>query len=236
MILYKNVDICDLDSILERGILSLDESGNGNWDEGKRADNRTDVVYLFTSIEGKNNTFPEYGAALLEVEVENVKKSDFCENDTHKADYTEYITDKVKPEQIKRVIIPSVFKERLRISESTDKMVDWCGMTAEVYGNDDKLEQADEELLEKFSKTAPLQKSNSFNFFRGSDEKRHMVDLYNVKYVFDSYHKEKLLEKETNPTKATSIADRIAEKKAVISQRESKKQSQEQHKSTEQDI
>lgn len=30
MILYKNVDICDLTSIVEKGILSLEESRNNN--------------------------------------------------------------------------------------------------------------------------------------------------------------------------------------------------------------
>ena len=46
MLLYKNVDICDLKSIIENGILSMDECGNNNWDEGKRAENDTSVVYL----------------------------------------------------------------------------------------------------------------------------------------------------------------------------------------------
>ena len=45
MILYKNVDIKDLESILTKGILSLNVSGNNNWDDGKRADNSCDVVY-----------------------------------------------------------------------------------------------------------------------------------------------------------------------------------------------
>ena len=48
MTLYKNVDIVDLDSILEKGILSLSESGNNNWIEGKRAPNFKEVVYLFS--------------------------------------------------------------------------------------------------------------------------------------------------------------------------------------------
>ena len=48
MILYKNVDLIDLISIMEKGILPLDECENNNWEDGKRADNRTDVVYLFS--------------------------------------------------------------------------------------------------------------------------------------------------------------------------------------------
>ena len=37
MKLFKNVDIADLKSILARGILSMDESGNNNWNPKKRA-------------------------------------------------------------------------------------------------------------------------------------------------------------------------------------------------------
>lgn len=50
MILYKNVDICDLVSIMEKGILSLDACGNNNWDDGKRGENSTSVVYLFQPL------------------------------------------------------------------------------------------------------------------------------------------------------------------------------------------
>lgn len=47
MLLYKNVDICDLEPIAKNGILSIDECGNNNWDEGKRAENDTSwYIYL----------------------------------------------------------------------------------------------------------------------------------------------------------------------------------------------
>ena len=36
MILYKNVDIKDLESILSKEILSLNVSGNNNWDDGEK--------------------------------------------------------------------------------------------------------------------------------------------------------------------------------------------------------
>lgn len=36
MRLFKNVDICDLGNILEKGLLSMDECGNDNWDDGRR--------------------------------------------------------------------------------------------------------------------------------------------------------------------------------------------------------
>ena len=62
MILYKNVDICDLPAIIENGILSLEESGNNNWENGKRADNDTSIVYLFNPTDIQNS-FPDYGTA-----------------------------------------------------------------------------------------------------------------------------------------------------------------------------
>ena len=183
MRLYKNVDICDLDSILNQGLLSLDESRNNNWDDDKRANNPTDCVYLFSPIEGKENAFPQYGVALLEVEVDSAEKSSFSENDVHKDDYIEYTIPKADPERIKRVFIPEIFKERLELSESVAKMVEWCGFSANIYGNNG-LEEAGDEIIEKFAKTAEIVCSNCFNFFRGMDKKRHMIDLYNINYIF----------------------------------------------------
>ena len=58
MILYKNVDICDLKSIMEKGILSLDACGNNNWDDGKRGENSTSVVYLFQPLTKENSLGP----------------------------------------------------------------------------------------------------------------------------------------------------------------------------------
>lgn len=182
MTLYKNVDICDLESILEKGILSLDESGNDNWDSDKRANNPTDCVYLFQAIDGNQNSFTNYGTALLEVQVE-AEKSDFCANDAHKEDYIEYTVKKVAPDQIKRIIIPSIFKERLELSGNVEKMVEWCEISAEIYG-DDGLKKASDEVLEMFAKTANIEDSSYFNFFRGTDDKRRVIDLYNIKYIF----------------------------------------------------
>lgn len=184
MILYKNVDICDLESILEKGILSLDESGNDNWDCGRRANNPTDLVYLFNPIDGKQNVFPKYGVALLQVEVEDAERFDFCQNDANKEDYIEYVFKKIKPEQIKRIIIPEIFKERLELSENIEKLVEWCGFSAEIYG-DDGLEQIDKEKLDVFAKSAGI-KSSAYDdcFFRGIDDKRRVFDLYNIKYIF----------------------------------------------------
>ena len=85
MILYKNVDICDLEPIAKNGILSRDECGNDNWDEGKRAENDTSVVYLFNPI-GQRNSFPNYGTVLLEVDCD-AKEHPMQKNDSHKNDY-----------------------------------------------------------------------------------------------------------------------------------------------------
>lgn len=179
MILYKNVDICDLESITKNGILSMDECGNNNWDEGKRADNDTSVVYLFNPI-GKQNSFPNYGVALLEVEC-NAKENPMKNNDSHKNDYREYIISKVLPTQIKRIIIPKIFRNHIEIPEGLN--ITWCEIEADYYG-DSGLEKCTESIWKQFAKTAPLMDSTEFNFFRGVTEKRTMIDLYDIKYVF----------------------------------------------------
>lgn len=184
MNLYKNVDICDLDSILKKGILSLDESGNNNWDGEKRVNNPTDCVYLFEPIKGKENAFPNYGIALLEVEVDGAEKSEFGQADVHKDDYIEYTVAKVEPEQIRRIIIPEIFRQRLGLSKTVEKMVEWCGFHAEAYG-DNGLEPANQYIMDWFCKTVPIKDSNSFNFFRGVDEKGRIIDLYNINYIFN---------------------------------------------------
>ncbi len=66
MILYKNVDICDLEPIAKNGILSIDECGNNNWDEGKRAENDTSVVYLFNDSSKRRDITIEELKYLLE--------------------------------------------------------------------------------------------------------------------------------------------------------------------------
>lgn len=179
MVLYKNVDVCDLKSIMQRGILSMDECGNKNWDEGKRAGNDTSVVYLFEPA-GKINSFCNYGVALLEVECEASENS-MSEADIHRNDYKEFITKKVRPSEIRRVIIPEIFKHHLDVPDGID--VTWCGFYAEHYGKDG-LEKCDSETLEKFAETSQLADSQEFNFFRGMREDRTMIDLYNVRYIF----------------------------------------------------
>ena len=179
MTLYKNVDICDLESIVKNGILSLDDCRNDNWDDGKRADNDTSVVYLFSSTSEKN-AFPDYGTALIEVECD-AKEKEMEDTDAHKGEYREYIVEKVLPEQIKRVIIPEIFRDYVEIPEGLD--VEWCGLTADYYG-EDGLQKAKKEILIKFARTAELMDSTYMNFFRGKNEDGTMIDLYNAQYIF----------------------------------------------------
>lgn len=49
--------------------------GNDNWDDGKRAKNPTNVVYLFSPKDRRHNSFVGYGIALLEIECEDAEQS-----------------------------------------------------------------------------------------------------------------------------------------------------------------
>ncbi len=181
MRLFKNVDICDLSSILDKGIISIDEGGKDNWEDGRRADNPTDVVYLFQPISGKSNAFPNYGVALLEVNIDDAELSSLEDSDAHKEDYIEYTAQKVEPEDIKAIYIPSIFKTRLYdMPEDIKDRITWCGMSAEAYGKEE-LEKASEKTLQEFAETAAIKDSTVFNFFRGT-RGRAVFDLYNIIY------------------------------------------------------
>lgn len=159
MILYKNVDICDLKSIMEKGILSLDACGNNNWDDGKRGENSTSVVYLFQPLT-KENSFPEYGAALLEIDC-SADRSEMPDFDVHKGKYEEYITEQVLPSQIRRIFIPKIFRPYIEAPTNLD--ICWCQMEADYYG-DGGLEKCSSEILEQFARTAPFMSVKAFNF------------------------------------------------------------------------
>lgn len=182
--LYKNVDICDLESILEKGILSLNECGNNNWESNKRADNPTDRVYLFKPNKGKDNAYPSYGVALVEIDIKDVQKNEFAKYDVHKDDYIEYTAAKVEPGQITRILIPKIFERRIYLPASVEKKVEWCGITADLYDSrKDKFEPASDEILKRFVINAEIEKSSCPNFFRGWTENR-MIDLWNINYIF----------------------------------------------------
>lgn len=140
MRLYKNVDIKDLGSILEKGILSMDACGNNNWEPGYRADNATNVVYLFKPLPFKCNYFSQYGQALIECEVNDAKENEFLPNDYNKGLYVEYVTSEVKPQDIKAVYIPNEYKDQVTISSDLIQYVDYINALNSSPGCKDNLD------------------------------------------------------------------------------------------------
>ena len=99
--LYKVVAKEDLDKILKEGILPISKTGNDNWEGNRRADNSTEVVYLFKPLTDQLN-FTQYGDVLLEVET-TAYKNEILPGDRNRGKYEEFITFEVKPEEIKGV-------------------------------------------------------------------------------------------------------------------------------------
>lgn len=99
--LYKVVDKEDLEKILKEGILPISKTGNDNWEGNRRADNSTEVVYLFKPLTDQLN-FTQYGDVLLEVET-TAYKNEILPGDRNRGKYEEFITYEVKPEEIKGV-------------------------------------------------------------------------------------------------------------------------------------
>jgi hypothetical protein len=205
-IFYKNVDICDLPSIMSKGILSMDKGGNNNWESDKRANNATDVVYLFRPT-GYENSFVNYGVALLEVEVDGVE-NEILDHDVNKGKYKEYICDCVPPENIRAIYIPEIFKDRVKFRHPKLK---WCGMEAKVfsselydanrekYGTYDKFTgrkqlwdvdydestnymEASDELLDLFAKTANINCSSDYSYFTGVLPNNEVFNLDYIHY------------------------------------------------------
>lgn len=98
MKLYKNVSSEDLEKILKEGILPISKTGNDNWEGNRRANNSTEVVYLFNPTSDVTS-FTQYGDVVLEVEVE-AYRNEIAPNDSNRGQYEEYIVAEVKPEQI----------------------------------------------------------------------------------------------------------------------------------------
>lgn len=98
MKLYKNVSSEDLEKILKEGILPISKTGNDNWEGNRRANNSTEVVYLFNPT-SEVKSFTQYGNVVLEVEVE-AYRNEIAPNDSNRGQYEEYIVAEVKPEEI----------------------------------------------------------------------------------------------------------------------------------------
>ena len=185
MILYKNVDICDLEPILQLGVLSLDASGNNNWENNRRAKNATNVVYLFRPL-GVQNSFINYGAALLEVDVE-ARRIEMVSNDVNIGKYEEFIVDKIEPYQIRKILIPKMFKGKINISQNVIDRITWCDIVAEEYDRYENgisyFKKITPERMNLFANTAKIDCSDDFNYFRGVNNDNTMIDLYNVVYI-----------------------------------------------------
>lgn len=196
MFLYHNADLKDINNIIEKGLLPMSATGNNRWVSDKRADNSTDIVYLFKPL-GKQNSFTRYGMVLIEVEVDNAEKSSLPSTDKNYGKYDEYTVSHVDPKSITRIFIPSIFMDRITgLSESTMSKLIWCEMDAEVFseyipnpddpygcGGTSVYKPVTDKELAMFAGTAPIY-VDEFNYFRGIDKSGEMIDLYNVVYKF----------------------------------------------------
>ena len=133
----------------------------------------------------EENSFCNYGVALLEIDIpdDEVKENQLLENDRYNGKYIEYITDEVSVQYIKTIYIPKIFKERIDLPENILSKITWCGMKANYYG-DSVRENCPDEVLKQFAKTAEIMDASEFNFFRGVTDRRTMIDLYDIQYVF----------------------------------------------------
>jgi hypothetical protein len=183
---YKNVDLKDLQKILTEGLLPISKTNNNNWDCGKRSNNSTEVVYLFKPV-AKENSFPQYGLALIEVDINNALTNEIEKNDVNFGRYEEYITSNVIPSNITAVYVPEIFKNRIVAEELLDvavfNKINFCKIEAKNYNNDLIEEDTTPDTFLNFAKTAPLN-TTDFNYFRGTNKDNTIIDLYNVVYNF----------------------------------------------------
>ena len=171
---FKNVDICDLPSILQKGILPISVCQNFNWDFGKRVNNSQDVVYLFRP-NGYENSFVQYGLALVEVTTDGIE-NEMDTRDVNRGKYTEYVCGAIPPENIIAVYIPKVFKARVPYSNSK---IHWVDVDAKIFDYEtEEYVDCDNETLELFAKTANTINSDEYNYLVGQFENREAFKLY----------------------------------------------------------
>lgn len=184
MKLYKNVDILDLENIMREGILPIDVTGNNNWEESRRSNNATDVVYLFKE-NNIGDSFTTYGLVLLEIEVD-AKPNEIDKYDIHKVEYEEYIVSEVPVSAIKAIYIPKIFKDKITkeynidLSEYYIKYVD---VEFKVYSNEEnRYVVADKQVQDIYVKTANIS-TFDFNYLRGITNNRMLDCQKKWKYM-----------------------------------------------------
>lgn len=184
MKLYKNVDILDLENIMREGILPIDVTGNNNWEESRRSNNATDVVYLFKE-NNIGDSFTTYGLVLLEIEVD-AKPNEIDKYDIHKEEYEEYIVSEVPVSAIKAIYIPKIFKDKITkeynidLSEYYIKYVD---VEFKVYSNEEnRYVVADKQVQDIYVKTANIS-TFDFNYLRGITNNRMLDCQKKWKYM-----------------------------------------------------
>lgn len=178
MKLFKNVDILDIEGILEKGILSIDELGDDNWEDGRRGTNATDVVYLYEKI---GDIVPvQYGLIALEVDVEDVVKKEMLNTDVNVGRYNEYVCAKVDVCSIKKIICPTLFRAHIedKIPAEFTHLVEWRTLTATHY---DGTPCTDDDYAMISDSCAVT--TYGINYLRAVNEKRHVIDFYNYKYI-----------------------------------------------------
>lgn len=200
---YKNVDIdiCDLENIINQGILPISQTGNDNWEDGNRSDNSKDVVYLFKPT-GIQNTFVNYGLALIEI-IDDIKpnKSTLEQNDVNIGKYNEYTISEIKPQQINKIYIPSIFKNRITINDPK-KIIEYVNTDIYKYAEPasgridllfngrkyNRIDQKDITLLQN----SPIN-TNEYCYLRGVDEKRIVHDYFICSYHIPAISKLKII-------------------------------------------
>lgn len=169
MILYKNVDILDLENIMREGILPISKTGNDNWGDGNRSNNSKDMVYLFEAL-NQGDSFTHYGLVLLEIDIDDAISSEIDDFDINKGEYIEYITSEVPVNNIKGIYIPKIFEEPLTAKYEVDFSeidVKFVDVEFSVYSSElDEYIWADDEDKSIFIDTANLSTSD-FNYLRG---------------------------------------------------------------------
>lgn len=176
MKLYKNVDILDLENIMREGILPIDVTGNNNWEESRRSNNATDVVYLFKE-NNIGDSFTTYGLVLLEVEVD-AKLNKIDKYDIHKGEYEEYIVSEVPVNAIKAIYVPKIFKNKIIKEYNIDLSkydVKYVDVEFKVYSSEEnRYVVADKKVQNIYVKTANIS-TFDFNYLRGITNNR-MLD------------------------------------------------------------